>query len=282
MNKIAIVTDSTSDIPGDICRKNNIYVIPLFVNFGDKSYVDDGVDITKKQFYEKLENVTELPKSAQPTPADFIKLYERLLKDHESIISIHISKKMSGTISSALTAKKEFPGKDITVIDSELVHLVCGAVVIKAAEMAQEGRSKEEILDKIDEMKSKVRVLFIPKTLKYLKMGGRIGKAKGLIASLLEIRPILSLSNGEVSQYKTTRRFNQARIELINSMKNMVSKKESLNVIVSDSNSKKDGDDLAESIKEEFGLENVMRAEIGVVVGTHLGPGGIAAIFWED
>jgi DegV family protein with EDD domain len=282
MNKIAIVTDSTSDIPLDICKKHNIYVIPLFVNFGDKSYIDNGVDITKKQFYERLENVTELPKSAQPTPADFIKLYERLLKDHESIISIHISKKMSGTISSALAAKKDFPDKDITVIDSELVHLVCGVIVIKAAEMANEGRSKEEILDKIDEMRPKVKVLFIPKTLKYLKMGGRIGKAKGLIASLLEIRPILTLSNGEVSQYKTTRRFNQAKIELVNSMKNMISKKENLNVIVTDSNSKKDGDDLAESIRKEFVIENIMRAEIGVIVGTHLGPGGIASIFWED
>jgi DegV family protein with EDD domain len=282
MSKIAILTDSTSDIPDDICKKNNIFVIPLFVSFSDRTYIDDGADITKKQFYDKLEDVKQLPKSAQPSPGNFIKFYEKIFKDYDSIISIHISKKMSGTVDSAQMAKKEFPDKDITIIDSELVHLPCGVLVMEAAKMAKEGKSKEEILDKVEELGKKVKVLFIPNTLKYLKMGGRIGGAKGLIASILEIRPILTLANGEVSQFKTTRRFNQAKNELIESMKKMISNTDRLNVIVSDSNAEDEGDKLAERIKNEFGLKDVRRAGIGVIVGTHLGPGAVASTFWED
>lgn len=282
MSKIAVLTDSTSDIPDDICKKNNIFVIPLFVSFSDRTYIDDGTDITKKQFYDKLEDVKQLPKSAQPSPGNFIKFYEKIFKDYDSIISIHISKKMSGTVDSAQMAKKEFPDKDITIIDSELVHLPCGVLVMEAAKMAREGKSKEEILDKVEELGKKVKVLFIPNTLKYLKMGGRIGGAKGLIASILEIRPILTLANGEVSQFKTTRRFNQAKNELIESMKKMTSNTDRLNVIVSDSNAEEEGDKLAERIKNEFSLKDVERAGIGVIVGTHLGPGAVASTFWED
>jgi DegV family protein with EDD domain len=216
MSKVAIVTDSTADIPKDLVERYGIKVIPLYVNFEDRSYLDDRVDITSKQFYERLRSVKKQPTTSQPTPQDFIKAYSELLKENGSIISIHISKKMSGTYNSAEMARKELSDSDIEVIDSELVHIPLGILVIKAAELARDGKSKEEILDAINKLKQKITVLFIPSTLKYLIMGGRIGRAKGLIASVLEIRPILTLRLGEVSQFKTTRRFSQAKNELIN------------------------------------------------------------------
>jgi len=281
MSKIAIVTDSTADIPKDLIEKFKIKVVPLYVNFEDRSYLEDGLNITSKQFYEKLKEAKKQVTTSQPTPQDFIKAYNELLKENEAIISIHISQKMSGTFSSAEMARKELSGSDIEVIDSELVHMPLGILVIKASELAREGKSKEEILQAINELKQKITVLFIPSTLKYLIMNGRIGRAKGLIASVLEISPLLTLHMGEVSQFKTTRRFSQAKNELINSMKNMIKDTSKLMVIVSDSDAKAEGDEMAERIKETFNPKQIMRAEIGAVVGNNLGPGGIAATFYE-
>ena len=282
MSKVAIVTDSTADIPKDLVERYGIKVIPLYVNFEDRSYLDDRVDITSKQFYERLRSVKKQPTTSQPTPQDFVKVYSELLKENGSIISIHISKKMSGTYSSAEMARKELSDSDIEVINSELVHIPLGILVIKAAELARDGKSKEEILDAINKLKQKITVLFIPSTLKYLIMGGRIGRAKGLIASVLEIRPILTLCMGEVSQFKTTRRFSQAKNELINSMKSMVKDTNKLMVTISDSDAKAEGDEMAERIKETFNPKQSMRAEIGAVVGNNLGPGGVAVTFYEQ
>lgn len=282
MSKVAIVTDSTADIPKDLVERYGIKVIPLYVNFEDRSYLDDRVDITSKQFYERLRSVKKQPTTSQPTPQDFIKAYSELLKENGSIISIHISKKMSGTYNSAEMARKELSDSDIEVINSELVHIPLGILVIKAAELARDGKSKEEILDAINKLKQKITVLFIPSTLKYLIMGGRIGRAKGLIASVLEIRPILTLCMGEVSQFKTTRRFSQAKNELINSMKSMVKDTNKLMVTISDSDAKAEGDEMAERIKETFNPKQSMRAEIGAVVGNNLGPGGVAVTFYEQ
>lgn len=281
MSKIAIVTDSTADIPDELVKKNNITVVPLYLNFEDASYIDDGVDITSRQFYEKLRNVKVLPKTAQPTPSDFIKAYKNVLENNESIMSIHISKKMSGTIDSAEMAKKELAGKDITIIDSELVHIPLGIIVLKAAELAEKGKTKEEIIDAINNLKQQMTILFIPRSLKYLIMGGRIGRARGLIASILEINPILTLHLGEVSQYKTTRRWNQAKNELIESIKSLTENPGKLMIIVSDSDAKDEGTEMAERIRKEFNPKQIMRAEIGAIVGIHLGPDSVAVTFYE-
>ena len=281
MSKVVIVTDSTGDIPQDLIEKYNIKIVPLYVNFGEESFTDNGVDITTKEFYEKLKDIKVLPKSSQPTPADFVAIYNDVLKDNDSIISIHISKKMSGTIASAEMAKKEL-GKDISIIDSELVTMALGALVIKAAELACQGKSKEEILGFIEEFKNKIHILFIPRNLKHLIMGGRIGRAKGLIASLLEISPILTVHQGEVSQFKTTRRWSQAKTELIESMKSMIKQPENLTVFVADSDAKEAGDEMLERIKTEIHPKVIYRSFIGSIVGTHLGPGGVAVGFYEE
>jgi DegV family protein with EDD domain len=282
MSKTAIITDSTSDIPKDIVKKLNITVVPLTVIFEKESFLDDGKDITIGDFYKKIRSVKKLPTTTQPTPKDFIKLYSDILKDHDSVISIHISKKMSGTINSAELAKKELPGKDIEIIDTGYVHLPLGFIAMKAGQLAKEGKSKQEILKSVYDLQSKIKVLIIPSTLEYLKKGGRIGKAKGLIASILEIKPILTLHDGEVSQFKTTRRWNQAKSELIQSMKNMVKNPQNLIVSIGDSDAKEDAAEMEERIKAEFHPKKIYRVDIGVVVGTHLGPGGLGITFYEE
>ncbi|OFW53735.1 MAG: hypothetical protein A2163_10525 [Actinobacteria bacterium RBG_13_35_12] len=282
MSKVAIITDSTSDIPEDLVKKLDIKVIPLSVIFDKEIFLDDGKEITIGEFYKKIRSSEKLPTTTQPTPKDFIEVYTDILKKSESIISIHISKKMSGTINSVELAKKEMPGRDIEIVDSGYVSMALGFLVLKAAQLAQEGKSKEEILKEVYDLKPKIKVLFVPSTLEYLKKGGRIGKAKGLIASLLEIKPILTLHDGEVSQFKTARRWNQAKTELINSMKTMIKNPQNLVVSVGDSDAKEDATEMYERIKETFNPKKILRVDIGAVVGTHLGPGGLCIIFYEE
>jgi len=282
MSRIAIVTDSTSDIPKNMVKELDIKVIPLTVIFEEKSFLDDGKEITISEFYKKIRSSEKLPTTTVPSPKYFLEAYTDILKESESIISIHISKKMSGTVNSAEMAKKEMPGKDIEIIDSEYVHLPLGFLVLKAAQLAQEGKSKEEILKGIYDLKPKVKVLFVPSTLEYLKKGGRIGKAKGLIASLLDIKPILTVHDGEVSQFKTARRWNQAKTELIESMKTIIKNPQNLVVAIGDSDAKEDAEEMYERIKETFNPKRILRVDIGTVVGTHMGPGGIGISFYEE
>ncbi|MBA7466606.1 DegV domain-containing protein [subsurface metagenome] len=282
MSRIAIVTDSTSDIPKNVAKELDIKVIPLTVIFDKESFLDDGKEITISEFYKKIRSSEKLPTTTVPSPKYFLEAYTDILKESEGIISIHISKKMSGTVNSAEMAKKEMPGKDIEIIDSEYVHLPLGFLVLKAAQLAQEGRSKEEILKGIYDLKPKLKILFVPSTLEYLKKGGRIGKAKGLIASLLDIKPILTVHDGEVSQFKTARRWNQAKTELIESMKTMIKNPQNLVVSVGDSDAKEDAEEMYERIKETFNPKRILRVDIGTVVGTHMGPGGIGISFYEE
>ena len=279
---VAIIADSSSDIPRDIVEKYNFSVIPLYVIFGSETFKDDGKQLTIKAFYDKIRKSPTLPTTSQPTPGDFLEVYKELLKTHDSIINILISKKMSGTIASAELAARELPGADITVIDSEKVHMPCGYIAIKAAQMAAAGASKEEILLKVKDMKEKVNVLFIPSTLEYLKKGGRIGRAKALMASLLEIKPILTLHDGEVSPYKNTRRWEQGKQEIINLMETMIKNPQKLHVFIGDSDMKTEGDEFASRIKNKFNPLELMRGDLGPVVGAHAGPGTLAATFYED
>ena len=282
MSKIAIVTDSTSDIPKNMVNENQITSVPLSVIFEEETFLDDGKQITTEEFYKRLRSAEKLPTTTQPTPKDFVDVYNKLLEDHDRILSIHISKKMSGTINSAEMAKQQMPDAPIEILDSEYVHMPLGFLVLEAAKIAKVGGPYDEILSTIDGLKNKMNELFVPSTLEYLKKGGRIGKAKGLIASLLEIKPILTLHDGEVSQFKTARRWNQAKTEIINSMETLISDPSKLIVSVGDSDTEEDGAEMYDRIKEKFNPKEIFRVNIGTVVGTHLGPGGIAISFYEN
>jgi DegV family protein with EDD domain len=282
MSKIAIVTDSTSDIPKDLLESKDLTAIPLSVIFKEATYLDDGKEITIEDFYTKLKTEDDLPTTTQPTPKDFVETYTSLLENYDSILSVHISKKMSGTINSAELAKQQMPDADIEIFDSELVHMPLGFLALEAAKMAKDGKSRNEIVEALSALRSKIKVLFVPSTLEYLKKGGRIGKAKGLIASLLEIKPILTINAGEVSQFKTTRRWNQAKIELVNSMETMITDPSKLTVSIGDSDAVEDAQEMEDRIREKFSPKKIMRVKIGAVVGTHLGPGGIGITFYEE
>jgi DegV family protein with EDD domain len=282
ISRIAIVTDSTSDLPKELIRKHNITVVPLTVNFEGESFVDDGVSLTIDEFYEKLKASAHLPKTSQPSPGMFQIKYADLLKTHDTIISIHISAKLSATLNSANLAAKEFPGRDIQVIDSCAAHAPLGMIVLKAAALNDGKNTKEEILEAVDDIKKKVKAFILPKNLENLSKGGRIGKARVFLATVLDIKPILTLDPfGEIVMFKTTRGWEHAKSEAVQAMQSMVDADKKVQVIISDANASDDVDDMELRIREKFKNVEITKIKIGITVGTHVGT-GIGLTFYQE
>lgn len=198
---IKIVTDSTWDFDEEIRKEHDIEVVPLYLTIEGKRY-KEGVDISNEEFYEIMKTSEKLPQTSQPTPFDFIDVYKKLLKDFEKIISIHISSKLSGTYNSALLAKKEIDKDNrITVIDSKNASGALGLIVYFASLLKKEGKTFSEIVEQVKKVLDKVFTIFILDNLKALEMGGRIGKAKYLLGTILNFKPILMLKNGLIEPY---------------------------------------------------------------------------------
>lgn len=282
MRNIAIVTDSTSDLPRNIYEGYELSVVPLSVVFGAKTYLDDGIDIKEDDFYKMMESSTEMPKAAQPTPGDFINTYSKLTKQGKEIISIHISRKLSGTLNSAELAARQFKKGKIELMDSEVVHMACGFMALKAAKMSAEGNKKEDIIKELNIFRNKINSFFIPKSLDNLIKGGRINKIKGKFANLLEIKPILTLKDGELSLYKNSRKWELAKKELLNSMEGIIKDSKKLKVSIGDVASNQEADEMEQNIKQRFNPLQIIRVKIGIVVGSHLGIGGLGITFFED
>ena len=195
MSKICIVTDSTADLTPAQAEGLGVTVRPLSVVFGDKVYLD-GIDIRPETFYSMLASSNTLPTTSQPSPGEFVEVYERLFSEGcDTIISIHLSAGLSGTSQAAQQAAEHL-GKDIRVVDSRSISVGVGVQVMAAAEAVKAGKSVEEVLEAIEVSRQNHEVLFTLNTLEYLAKGGRIGKAKSLLGSLLNIKPIIRVDNG--------------------------------------------------------------------------------------
>ena len=184
MASVVLVTDSTADIPRATREKLGIEMVPLKVNFGEESYLDN-VELQPAEFYAKLAGFGKLATSSQPSPADFHDVYKRLTDEGHAVVSIQLSSAMSGTYQSATIAKSMLDDDaDVTVIDSKSASFGYGRLVVRAAELAQAGAGKAEIVAEVERMRSELRLYFLVDTLEYLQKGGRIGKASAVLGSL--------------------------------------------------------------------------------------------------
>jgi len=278
LQKVGIVTDSTADIPENLVQELGITVVPLKVIFDDQEVLRDGVDIKAEEFYPRLQKAKNLPRTSQPTPAEFAAAYEDLAAKYETIISIHISSKMSGTIQSARTGAQMVPGADIEVIDSTYVSMGCGFIVLEAAKAAQAGKTKEEILFLVNDMISKMLVYFIPETLEYLEKGGRIGKAQAFAGTLLNIKPIVYITEGIIHPYEKVRGRKRAIDRLVQVVSEKVGREQVLCALAHGMNP----EGVEELRKKVVTQINVIEKPIvyvpGAIVGTHSGPGVLGLI----
>ncbi|MFC4775479.1 DegV family protein [Paenibacillus sp. GCM10023252] len=284
MSKVRILTDSTSDIPQEIREELGIVMVPLKVLFGEEVYAD-AVTIGSDEFYEKLQASSQLPTTSQPSPIEFMEVYEQLLVEDANapILSFHLSSAMSGTYQSAVLGQSMLEGyHDITVVDSKSASYGFGFRVVAAAKLAKAGKSKEEILENDARLASGLHLYFLVDTLEYLQKGGRIGKASALIGSILNIKPILSITNeGEVHAVDKVRGQKKALGRIIELLKQDFGPDEPVDIMIAWSQRNEMAMELCEQVKSSFNVRDITYTKLGAVIGTHVGPGTSAVFMYK-
>lgn len=282
---IVILTDSASDIEASVRQSLGIVSVPLKVMFGSETYLD-GVTISSGEFFDKLKQSSALPTTSQPSPIEFAEAYKGIVEQHGKdvqIIVIMLSAALSGTYQSAMIAKTMMEDEvDITVIDSRKASFVHGLICVEAARAAQEGKSKQQILDMIDRYLDEVQVYFIVDTLEFLQKGGRIGRASAVIGSLLNIKPILMLDPaGYVSAFDKVRGTKKALSRVLEALQEYA-QGQRVKVAVLHSSVPEQAAEMLARIKQEFSVSESYIQEIGPVIGTHTGPGLLGFVMVKE
>lgn len=280
--KFQIVCDSTFDLSEEMVEKFKpikLNIVPLKVHFGEDAYLDR-VELAPLDFYRMLVERSEFPKTAQPPVGAFIKMFEKLKERGTPILSIHLSSKLSGTYEAALMAKNEVQDADITVFDTLQASVGTGLFIKKALEGIEAGKDKEEVLKELEVLRENCKVFFSVDTLEYLQKGGRIGKAQALLGSILNIKPLLQLENGEVLPLEKVRGEKKAFNRLVE-LAGERCKEKGWNIALSHANNKTVADRLAKRFKEIYHIDVSIVTVIGPVIGTHTGPGTIGLFLYK-
>ncbi|MBD3189507.1 MAG: DegV family EDD domain-containing protein [Candidatus Heimdallarchaeota archaeon] len=276
LSKIKIVTDSTSDLPKDLAKKYDIEIIPLNIFFGDKQF-KDRVDLTPGEFYEMCNSGDyEWPKTSQPSAKEFMELYTQILdQGYETIISVHITPKMSGTLNSVQLAIKNMPDADIVPIDSNNVTLGLGLLAYMAGKLNKEGKSREEIITTLKKQYiPNTRICAVIDTLEYLHRGGRIGRAKKIVGTLLNKKPFLEVKDGQVSSIDSVKGHDEGFDRMVKMAPHLFDTLLVDELWIGYADTKEYSEKLYEAIKDIPNAPNTIRqVEIGPTVGAHLGPG---------
>jgi DegV family protein with EDD domain len=268
---VKIVTDSAADIPPEILKELDISVVPLYVRFGTEVF-KDGVTINNEQFYQRLTTSGEFPATSQPTPLDFQETYEKLCDNTDGIVSIHLSEKFSGTCEAARQAGSALKGKcSIEVIDSESMTIGLGMVCMTAARAARAGASFAETVKIAREAIREIHFMSMFDSLKYLVKGGRVGKAKGMIGIILNIKPLLGMKDGIVVPVGRVRSASKGIEEMYNFMAGAIKKGTVKELAIMYNTVRKEADALKERIAPHYPRKIIM-GQIGPILGTHAGP----------
>lgn len=278
---IKIVTDSTSYIADEYIKKYDIKLVSLNVIINGVSSRE--VDIENEVFYEEIKNSKEIPKSSQPIPEEMLNTFREIVEDGDSIVGIFLSSKMSGTYSNANMIKdmilEDYPDAEIHILDSKTNCMQMGFAVIEAARTASEGKSINEVINAANHVINNSRFLFTPETLEYLKKGGRIGGAAALFGNVLQIKPILTVVNGETSVFKKVRTRKKAIEEIVKTVLEEIESKGFGDIVVHHINCQEDGLKLAKALENKLG-KKVEIQSIGPVIGVHVGPGSIGIAYY--
>lgn len=269
---VAVVTDSTADLPAERARELGIHVIPLTVRIDGAEYAD-GVELSPAAFYDKLRTARSIPSTSQPSVGAFKALYESI--PAEEIVSVHISGKLSGTVSSARAAAEQVPSKRFRIIDSLMVSLSLGYQAQRAAEAAREGLNLDEIAATVDALVPRASFYAVLETLQHAYRSGRIGFAQALAGSLLQVKPIITIRQGVVSPSDKPRTMRRA-IERLQELTLGEGPFAYLGVL--HANNEVPARELAERLQRHApGPVDVVCT--GAVIGTHCGPGAVASCF---
>ncbi|MFW6238426.1 MAG: DegV family protein [Halanaerobiales bacterium] len=281
---MGIVTDSTCDLPEEVISKNNIHVIPLLVSFGEKVY-KDREELSADDFYTKLKQEKILPRTSQPAVGEFVQLYEKLSSKYDSIISLHLSSRLSGTYDSARLAAEHVEKCDIHTIDTRSVSLGLGFLAILAAKLRNNDYPPHMIKNIITETRKNISIYFTVNSLEYLEKGGRIGKARALIGSLFNINPVLEIIDGEVTpleklrgKKKTFHRIKQLLEEELNN-----SNQAWVGILTGKAGREVEySSKLYNYVKNMDKKVKLINSLLGPVIGTHTGPEIYGTVIYKE
>ncbi len=268
---VRIVTDSTADLTPEQQRAAGITVVPLNLHFGDEVFRDH-VDLSTDEFFRRLKASSQLPRTSQPSVGAFEEAFRRLREGGDEIVSVHLSGKVSGTYNSALMAAQSVGEGKIDVVDSLSTSMALGFMALEGAKQAKAGRDRQAVAECLNALVPKARVICVVDTLTYLERGGRIGKARALLGSLLNVKPILQLKDGEVVPLGRARGRPQALSRLVELLERdgKVSQ-----LAIMHGAAQADAEQLRDRIASSYPGLDIQLTEIGAVLGTHTGPGVI-------
>lgn len=273
--KVGIVTDSGSDIPRDLAAELGIEIIPFHVNLNNKEY-RDGIDITQQEFYKKLVEQRLTPQTSQPALGVFVDTYRQLLQKFDALISIHISGKLSGAFHTAQMAGEMIPGADIRVVDSLSASMGLGGLVLEAYRALQKGFSIDQVVKILESLRKRVRLFVTLDTLEFLKRGGRIGRVTAFLGSVLRVKPLIWMVNGEVEPIAKARSRREVISLLLAEFKKEITTETKAIITVLHTAAEEEALRLKARIQEEFKQAEILIREAGPALGTHVGPRALA------
>ena len=279
--RIAIVTDSTATLSPELVQEHDVHVIPLKVIFGQESY-RDGIDIAPEEFYRRVEQNKELPTTSQPSVGEFTALYEELADKYDSIVSVHISSKLSGTVGAAqaAAAQSKIP---VRVVDSLSTAMGLGFVALAAARKAAAGGDLEAVVEEADLVKKRMQVHLVPRTMDYLRWGGRIGTATAFLGTLLRIQPILYIDNGLTAALEKARGRKRALRRLVETVAERLDQGDGgVHVAVQAVNSPEELTVVAELARSILQPVEFYTSDLSLAVGVHVGPGTLGVIAYRE
>jgi DegV family protein with EDD domain len=276
---VKIVTDSTCDLPEELRQALDITVVPVYIGYKGRTY-RDGIDIAPDELYQKISESDVPLTTSQPPPANFVDVYERLLKETDEILSIHVTSKLSGIYNSALQARETISGKNrIEVMDSASVSMGLGLITLSAARMAQSGASLVNVMDEARQAMSQVHIWGIFDTLKYILQGGRLGKAKVLLGNLINVKPMLTMRDGLIQPTGFVRTRLKGIDKLIDNFKGFPDIGE---VGIVHSNNLDEARSLKARISSVIDRSKIYISRLGPALGVHGGPGTLIIAMKEQ
>lgn len=274
---IRLITDSTCEAPEAVLRHPAVSVLPLSVVFGQTA-LRDGVDITREEFWQRLPDSDPLPTTAQATPGDFSNLYQQFVAAGDEVIALPLSAKLSGTYSSAVTARDSQPHWPVDVVDSRSVSVGLGLMVQEATRMIDAGATRDQIVARLIRMREQIRIIFAVETLEYLQRGGRIGKAQAFVGTLLKFKPLLGIVDGEVEPVARVRSRAKALETLQETLLAQAPQRgPQVRLAVTHARVVDEAQAVGAQLAVSFGTSQVFVADLGPVLGVHVGPGTIGA-----
>lgn len=282
---IQIVTDSTAHLSMDVRQKHNLAVIPLKSIFGTTTYRDE-VDLTNEQFYKMLPHAKEHPTTSQPSAGEFEQMYKPFLDAGKEIVSLHISPKLSGTYASACAAKTELENQfkkalPISIVETPWLSMALGLLVVAAAQAAEAGQSREQVVATINALIPKLNLVFVLDTLEYLRRGGRIGGARAMVGTLLNVKPMLEIKGGQVEQLEQPRSRAKALARLMEVLEERSGGKP-LHLAVLHANARAEAEQIGKQIRARYECKEFYITEIGPAIGVHSGPNALGLAFYAE